>query len=526
MSIAQLMDVARELPPTVVAAIGAVTAFLVVMAVGMQLSVRRLRSQLREVEEELVDRDTGLLPRSALQVRLGAELAWATNSRTPLSVAALRIRGSRFTHAARVLRRAMREEESAFLLGDQRIAIELWGSGPDAATVATRRLGAHLARAGHPVVDVGLACAPRDGNDVQTLVDAAQRDLRPVDDPGDPGSDLGRDGRVRGPFAHAGALVLGVLPWFAAMSMLLLLTWRLLPAAIEPAIAQTRSGADLTYAVLAVVGIPLAAALLHASCWNLGGGAAPSSRPFGAAGVRTIGVIALVIGIPLAWGVLAPGSPEVLLDGFGAALAMAALLVLVLLHARQLVHAAAPLLVGLLAAGVMVTWAAVEWSSYPVAANGGRLLLAAALGALLARYVERASWIVALAVLAAVVDVWSVYAESGVTNRVLDAAAAGEGDLLLQLLLFTGPIVDGVPLFAIGVTDLVFLSLFLAWAHDWRMDMRLVAGALVAAAWCTFIVAEVIADVLPMLPFLSGAMVLVVVGRSLALRRLVRRWGT
>lgn len=520
-----LVAAARELPPTAVAGIGAIAAFLVVLATGVQLSARRQRQQLRLAEEELVDRETGLLPRSALRVRLGAELAWASTSGTPLAVAALRIRGSRFRHATKVLRESMREEEAAFLLGEQRVAVELWGADPAAAAVATRRLGRDLARAGHPVVDAGVACAPRDGADVETLVSAAQRDLRPVDDPAEPGSDTGADGAVRGPVAHAAVLLGGVLPWFAAMTTLLLLTWRLLPAAIEPAIDGGRSGMEVLYALVTLVGLPLGAALLHASCWGLGGGGAPASRPFGSAGPHTSAAIAALILVPLAWAILAPEQPAALAEGFGASLAMFVLVVLVLVHGRQLVHVAAPVLVLLALLGAGITWASVEAASLPVVANGGRLLFAAGLGSLLARFIERASWMVGLAALAAVVDLWSVYAESGVTNQVLDAAEGG-GGRVLELLLFTGPIIDGTPLFAIGVTDLVFLALFLGWAHDWRVDLRLAAGALLAASWLALVVAELAAATIPMLPFLSAAILVVVAVRSTLLRRRVREWRT
>ena len=94
----------------------------------------------------------------------------------------------------------------------------------------------------------------------------------------------------------------------------------------------------------------------------------------------------------------------------------------------------------------------------------------------------------------------------------------------LDLLLFTGPSVGGGPLFSVGVTDLVFLALYVAWSHDWRVDLRVATGALLAAAWTTLVVGEVRADVVPMLPFLSVAIVLVVAGRSFVLRRRVRRW--
>jgi hypothetical protein len=201
---------------------------------------------------------------------------------------------------------------------------------------------------------------------------------------------------------------------------------------------------------------------------------------------------------------------------------MLVLVVLVLLHARQLVHATPVVLVALALVGAGITWLAADTWSWPLVADAGRLLLAAAVGALLASLVERASWIVVLAVIAGAVDAWSVWSDSGVTSRVLDSAASGDGDRLLDLLLFTGPVVGGVPLFEIGVTDLVFLALFLAWSHDWRVDLRVAAGAMVVASWAAIGASELTDEAVPMLPFLAAAMVLVVAHRSLRLRRRVR----
>ncbi|MCW2926036.1 MAG: hypothetical protein JWM86_4 [Thermoleophilia bacterium] len=513
-----------DLRPELVAALGAVAAFLVVVAVGLQIGARRLRLELRAAEEELHDRATGLLPRSAVRVRLGAELAWAGTTGTPVAVAALRIRGSRFTHAARVLRGAMREEESAFLLGDQRVAVELWGVEAEEAAIATRRLGDQLARAGHPVVDAGIACAPRDGADVESLLAAAQRDLRPVDDPRPPGSADGAAGRAGGATGHALRLALGILPWFAAAALLLLVTWRLVPRAIEPAISEgSRSGGELALALIAGIGIPLGAALVHATCWNLGGGTAPSSRPLARVGVRLQLAIAAIVGVPLAWGICAPTWPSELADGFGASLAVLALVVLAFVPARQLVHVPAPLLALALVVGGVVTWFAVEQATLPVVANAGRLLAAAALGALLAQLVERASWIVVLGVMAGAIDAWSVYDDSGVTRQLLDEGS-GAGSRIVDLLVFTAPSVDGAPLFGIGFTDLAFVALFLTWAHDWRLDVRVVTAVLIAGAWTALLIGDLSGEVVPMLPCFAIGIVLVVVTRSIALRSRVAAW--
>ncbi|MCW2959727.1 MAG: hypothetical protein JWM90_114 [Thermoleophilia bacterium] len=517
---ASIQDQAADLRPEVVAILGALAAFLVVCAIGVQLSARRRTIELRAAEEELVDRDTGLLPRSAVRVRLGAELAWASTSRTPISVAIFRVRGSRFVRAAHVLRQSMREEEQAFLLRDQHIAVELWGADADAAAAGVARIGADLVRAGHPVVDAGIACSPRDGSDVDTLLAAARRDLRPIDDPLE---DHGTRHRTWSATRHQGLLLRGILPWFALLGLVLCTAWRLLPAAIDASLTNQLDGADLLIALVAAIGIPIGAAFVHASAWNLGGGPAPRSRPVMPAGWRALGLIATAIGIPLAWGIFLPDTPGGLSEGFGASLALLALVVLVLLQARQLVHVAVVPLVAVLLLGAGITWVSIESWDLPVLANAGRLLAAAALGALFARCIERASWLVMLAVLVSAVDIWSVTSESGVTNDLLEGDGGGR---LLDLLLFTGPVVQAVPLFEIGVTDLVFLALILCWSADWRVDLRLAVPLLVGATWVALLAVELSDRTLPLLPFLAAAMLVVTGIRSLRLRAQSRRWHT
>lgn len=517
------LDSARELPPEAVAAIGAVAGFLAILAIAVQLAARRLRRQLTDVEEELVDARTGLLPRSALRVRLGAEIAWAATSHTPIAVAALRIRGSRFVHATHALRDAMREEESAFLLGDQQIAVELWDTSPEAAVGATRRLGEQLARAGHPVVDAGIASSPRDGSDVETLLAAAQRDLRPVDDPRSPGHALDASGRVRGAGRHAMALLSSTLVWFGATALLAFSAWRLIPAAVEPAISGSRTESGQLLALGTVVGVPLGAALLSASAWNSTRGPAPRSRPHARAGIRSILAIAAIVAAPVVWGAYAPDVPAEFGTAFGAGLASIALILLALTHARQLVHANPIWLAVLLLVGCGITWAAVEVEALPLVANAGRLLAGAALGALLASFVERASWLVGLSLLAAGVDVWSVVAETGVSRQLLDGGSAS-GDRIVELLLFTGPSVNGAPLFELGATDLVFLALYLAWSHDWRIDLRLAGAALLGAVWSAFVIGQLVDEPVPVLPFLAGAMVALLVMRGVLLRSRSAGW--
>ncbi|MBC7462437.1 MAG: hypothetical protein H7287_13855 [Thermoleophilia bacterium] len=519
-----LLDQLRGMPAPAIAVLGAVAAFLLVLAVGVQRSAYLLRRDLHSAEEELVDPVTGLLPRSAIPVRLGAELAWASTSRTEIGVAALRIRGSRFTHATSVLRAAMREEEQAFLLGDQRVAVELWGAGALESAAAVRRLGAALARAGHPVVDAGVALAPRDGRDVEQLVASALRDLRPADDPTPPGHDLGPDGRARGPLAHTLAILARVLPWFVASALLLLLAWRLVPASINPALdGGARSARDLVVALVSAIGVPIGAALLVLAAWNHGGGTVPRSHPLVRARWRTAAVVAVVVGAPLTAGVFAPAWPDGSGIALGATFALLALTVASLAFARQLVHAPDLALAWLLAAGVALTWACVDGVELPLLANAGRLLCAASLGAILARLVERASWLVGLAFVAGAIDAWSVWSDAGISKRLLDSKSGG-GSHAIDLVGFTGPVVHGHALFTLGTTDLVFAALFLAWSHAWRVDMRITIAVLLASIWGAVAWATA-ADVdVPVLPVMCGGMVLLLAGRSYGLRRRVRRW--
>ena len=327
-----------------------------------------------------------------------------------------------------------------------------------------------------------------------------------------------------GRLGHAVWVLAASLPGFIAVTALLLLAWRLVPSAIEPVLGGgERSARELAVALVAVLGLPLGAALLHASCWSLGAGRLPTSRPPTQAGIRTALVVLVAVGVPLAWGVVSPEPTGSFGTAFGATLAVLVLLVLAMLHGRQFVHAPILGLAPVAVVGAAITWYAVEQQELPVVANAGRLLLAAALGALLARLVERASWIVFLALLAAAVDVWSVYAETGVTRRIVEAGTEDAGRLL-DLLLFTGPAIGDVAPFVLGVTDLIFLALFIAWSHDWRLDLRIVAVAMVVACWAGAITAALVDEVLPLLPFLSGAIVLVVLGRSTVLRSRAAAW--
>src|SRR5690606_27511610 len=120
--------------------------------------------------------------------------------------------------------------------------------------------------------------------------------------------------------------------------------------------------------------------------------------------------------------------------------------------------------------------------------------------------IMRISWLALAAVATAVIDMWSVFADRGITNQLLESA---DGDYWLDLLLFTGPSVDGSVLFAFGTTDLIFLALYIAWSHDWRVDLRFVAVLLTAGMIAAMLTSHLTSTTIPALPFLSVAMLVV-----------------
>jgi hypothetical protein len=187
------------------------------------------------------------------------------------------------------------------------------------------------------------------------------------------------------------------------------------------------------------------------------------------------------------------------------------LVLLVLLEGRFLVRAPGVLLAGglaLSAAGLVLTA-----GEMPALANLARVALAVFLGCLIARAMERVWWVVPVAAAISVVDVWSVFAEQGITRKALEAAEPAEsgeqgGTGWLAKLFFEGPPLDG-PLYVIGTTDLVFSVVFLGVAHMWRLPLLRTLVALVAGVAVGFAIASWYGIGIPMLPFLALAFIVV-----------------
>lgn len=463
------------------------TAALVVGSVLARRAVRRAGELLASAREGVLDPRTGLMHQRSLAAQLDAELGRAMAEGRSLAVVVLRARGSRLRDAAAVVADAMRIDEQGFLLDGERIAIGLWNADEAAAEHAIARIAARLEEQGHAIVDVGLALAPEDGDDPEALVRLATRRSWPAD-----------QRPVHAPRHRLGDLVGGVAAWLLAATALLLAANRVLPA-------THGSAGTITAAVIASVGFAAAAGLLHVAAWNLGAGpAAPRSHPLRPAGWRGGLTCGACVGVPLLAAAAASGRDELRLTSLG--LGVVGLIVLAMLQARHAVRLPAILLLAAVAAGAAVTWLAVDADpGRPIIADGGRLLVATCVGGLLARLVERVSWLVALAVLTAAIDTWSVLSSDGVTRRLVDGEGSG---LVARLLTYTGPPVDGRLVLGVGVTDLVFLALFLGFAHVWRRHVPSLALALGLALAGALVVASVVEADVPALPFLSLAFVL------------------
>ena len=151
-------------------------------------------------------------------------------------------------------------------------------------------------------------------------------------------------------------------------------------------------------------------------------------------------------------------------------------------------------LVGL-PAGALLTWLEL----LPLA-NVAKVVAAAALGLWVAENLEHASWVVLVAVVSAAVDIVSVYA--GPTKALLGEGPRVVGYFTVALTWFGYGVTEGYT--ALGISDIVFFSLYLGAAR--RFGLRAVASAVaMTASFVLTIVAALWWEALPALPLLSVA---------------------
>lgn len=156
------------------------------------------------------------------------------------------------------------------------------------------------------------------------------------------------------------------------------------------------------------------------------------------------------------------------------------------------------------------------WLGWVPLANVAKVVAAAALGIWIAEELEKLSWIVLVAVLSAVVDIASVAA--GPTKAILGKGPVVVGYFTIGVTwagytyseAFTG----------LGISDVIFLALYLGAARRFGLRVAWSAVAMVASFLAT-IVAAMWWTALPALPLLSLAFL--AVNGDLLWRKL--RWG-
>jgi hypothetical protein len=164
-------------------------------------------------------------------------------------------------------------------------------------------------------------------------------------------------------------------------------------------------------------------------------------------------------------------------------------------------------LVGL-PAGALLTWLEL----LPLA-NVAKVVAAAALGLWVAENLERASWVVLVAVVSAAVDIVSVYA--GPTKALLGEGPRVVGYFTVALTWFGYGVTEGYT--ALGISDIVFFSLYLGAAR--RFGLRAAASAVaMTASFVLTIIAALWWEALPALPLLSVAFLAVNADKLWALR--------
>jgi hypothetical protein len=164
-------------------------------------------------------------------------------------------------------------------------------------------------------------------------------------------------------------------------------------------------------------------------------------------------------------------------------------------------------LVGL-PAGALLTWL-----ELPPLANVAKVVAAAALGLWVAENLERASWVVLVAVVSAMVDIASVY--RGPTKALLEEGPRVVPYFTVALTWFGYAAAEGYT--ALGISDVVFFSLYLGAAR--RFGLRAAASAVaMTASFVLTIVAALWWEALPALPLLSVAFLAVNADKLWALR--------
>lgn len=227
----------------------------------------------------------------------------------------------------------------------------------------------------------------------------------------------------------------------------------------------------------------------------------PAAVLNGARARATLAVAAPLVA--LAYFLAAPALPALSAGDAALVVAGAAGLLAIALSTLALLPAHAtligPLLV-LLGSGLLV--GALNAGGVGAGANVCEALLAGAGGLLLARWLDRPPLAVALPLLVAAIDVWSV--ASGPSSTLLAGGTESVDALSFALPAWGRAGSVG----HLGLPDAVFLSMFAAWA--WRFGLRRAAtlAAMTLGLLATLVLGVAFERAIPALPLLAGGYVL------------------
>jgi hypothetical protein len=194
---------------------------------------------------------------------------------------------------------------------------------------------------------------------------------------------------------------------------------------------------------------------------------------------------------------LVPISPNGMFPYVASTVIFFAIVVWFQMELRALTRAPLELVLGL-AAGFGVLTVVVNNVS-PTVAGPLKIAAATALGVAIAYYIERLWWSLLLAFIVAATDIWSVFSSHGVTHKLTESKSQVVG-----ILSVSQPSVGTWhPLSFIGMTDIVFMSMFTMIAFLWGLDMRRNAIALAVSVYLTTAVLVLGVPFVPALPMMS-----------------------
>lgn len=196
--------------------------------------------------------------------------------------------------------------------------------------------------------------------------------------------------------------------------------------------------------------------------------------------------------------------------------------------ATDLLRGTAPAVLVLpLAAVALIAIGTVTW---PSLGSVGRILLAVAAGVTFSLVLDRLSTLLWLAIAVSAVDLWSVFAQSGISRRLVEDQ--GQSTVFDVLAIYLPALGSREPSF-VGTVDFAFIGLVVAIVVQWQLGLVRVLVSLTASLLAFDGLHRLAGDlaVLPALPFLClglavGAWPYLVAGLNQRTARLGRRHAT